>query len=116
MTRGLFEEMSGLDRLVHEPSRLAILTALAECKSADYVFLNSLVGLTKGNMSAHLRKLEAAGFVAITKSFKGKVPNTNIAITATGRDAVRKHWKQLRELRRAADRWSPAKALKERSA
>ena len=105
MTRPPFEEMSTLDRLVHEPSRLAILTALAACRAADYLYLQSLTGLTKGNLSGHLGKLEAGKLVTITKSFKGKVPNTNIAITPEGKDAIRRHWKRLEQLRRAAGRW-----------
>ena len=103
-----FEEMSGLDRLVHEPSRLAILTALSACRSADFLFLRSLIGLTKGNLSGHLSKLEQGGLVQIVKSFKGKMPRTVIALTPAGRDAIRRHWKRLEQLRRAADRWGPA--------
>ncbi len=110
MKRGPFEEMSSLDRLVHEPSRLAILTALSACRDADFLYLQSLTGLTKGNLSGHLGKLEAGGLVSITKSFKGKMPNTNVALTAASRSAIRGHWKQLDQLRRAASRWSPASA------
>jgi DNA-binding transcriptional ArsR family regulator len=105
MSRPPFEEMSTLDRLVHEPSRLAILTALSACRSADFLYLQSLTGMTKGNLSGHLGKLEAGGLVTINKSFKGKVPNTNIVITAEGRDTIRRHWKRLEQLRRAAGRW-----------
>lgn len=112
MKRAPFEEMSGLDRLVHDPSRLAILTALSACRAADFLFLQSLTGLTKGNLSGHLSKLERGGLVAVVKSFKGKVPNTNISLTATGRDAIRRHWKRLEQLRRAADKWSRAPQVK----
>ena len=105
MTRPPFEEMSSLDRLVHEPSRLAILTALSACRSADFLYLQSLTGLTKGNLSGHLAKLEAGKLVTINKSFKGKVPNTNIVITPEGRDTIRRHWKRLEQLRRAAGRF-----------
>ena len=110
MTKPPFEEMSGLDRLVHEPSRLAILTALSACRNADFLYLQSLTGLTKGNLSGHLSKLEAGGLVTINKSFKGKVPNTNVALTSSGRDAIRGHWKRLEQLRRAAAKWKPATA------
>jgi DNA-binding transcriptional ArsR family regulator len=108
MTRRPFEEMSSLDRLVHDPARLAILTALSACRSADFLFLLSLTGLTKGNLSGHLGKLEHGGLVTIAKSFKGKVPNTSVSLTPTGRDAIRGHWKRLEQLRRAAKRWTPA--------
>jgi DNA-binding transcriptional ArsR family regulator len=107
-----FEEMSSLDRLVHEPSRLAILTALSACRAADFLFLQSLTGLTKGNLSGHLSRLERGGLVAVAKSFKGKVPNTSIVLTPSGRDTIRRHWKRLEQLRRAAARWSLAPHLK----
>ena len=108
MKRPPFEEMSTLDRLVHDPARLAILTALSACRSADFLFLLSLIGLTKGNLSGHLGKLENGGLVTITKSFKGKVPHTSISLTSSGRDAIRGHWKRLEQLRRAAEKWKPA--------
>jgi DNA-binding transcriptional ArsR family regulator len=100
-----FEELSALDRLIHEPARLAILTALAACRTADFLFLQSLTGLTKGNLSNHLGKLEVAGLVAIEKTFKGKVPHTCIRLTPTGRDGIKRHWRHLEELRDTARRW-----------
>jgi DNA-binding transcriptional ArsR family regulator len=112
MKRGPFEELSGLSRLIHDPSRLAILTALSACREADFLFLQSLTGLTKGNLSGHLIKLERGGLVAIAKTFKGKVPNTSVSLTKEGRDAIRRHWKQLEQLRRAAGKWSAAPQLK----
>ncbi len=111
MRRAPFEEMSGLDRLVHDPSRLAILTALSACRQADFLFLQSLTGLTKGNLSSHLGKLERGHLVAITKSFRGRIPHTSVALTAGGRDAIRAHWKRLEQLRRAAKAWRLAKEM-----
>jgi DNA-binding transcriptional ArsR family regulator len=112
MKRQIFEELSSLNRLIHDPSRLAILTALAACRGADFLFLQSLTGLTKGNLSGHLGKLEKGGMIAIMKSFKGKYPHTDVALTPEGRDAIRRHWKQLDQLRRAAGKWSPAPQVK----
>lgn len=66
-----FEELASVDRLVHEPARLAILTALAACASADFLFLQQLTGLSKGNLSSHLAKLEQAGLVGVSKQFVG---------------------------------------------
>ena len=94
----MFEELANIDRLVHEPARLAILTALATCASADFLFLQRLTGLTKGNLSSHLAKLEEGGMVAITKSFSGKVPHTDVALTVQGRVAITAHWHQLEQL------------------
>jgi DNA-binding transcriptional ArsR family regulator len=108
MKRQPFEELSSLNRLIHDPSRLAILTALSACRGADFLFLQSLTGLTKGNLSGHLAKLERGGMVAIAKSFKGKYPHTDVSLTPQGRDAIRRHWKQLEQLRRAAGKWTAA--------
>ena len=106
-----FEELSNLDRLIHEPARLAILTALTACHSADFTFLQSLTGLTRGNLSAHLAKLEQGGLVRIEKTFKGKVPQTCVLLTRTGRTSITMHWERLDVLRRAAERWEPATAV-----
>jgi DNA-binding MarR family transcriptional regulator len=101
------EDIDPLDRLVHEPARLVILTALASCASADFVFLQRLTRLTNGNLSAHLSKLNEAGMVAIEKRFIDKKPNTRIAITAKGRHAVNDHWVRLEQLRAGARDLSP---------
>jgi DNA-binding transcriptional ArsR family regulator len=88
-----------LDRLIHEPGRLAILTVLSSVSDADFVFLQRTTGLTKGNLSSHLTKLEDGGLVEIVKSFVHKKPNTNVALTKVGRERVARHWGQLERLR-----------------
>jgi DNA-binding MarR family transcriptional regulator len=93
------QQEPALDRLVHEPGRLAILTVLSAVKEADFVFLQRATGLTKGNLSSHLGKLEEAGLVLIEKRFVQKKPNTNVALTAKGRDRITRHWQQLERLR-----------------
>ena len=103
----LFKEMTGLDKLLHEPARLAILTALASCESADFTFLQSLTGLSKGNLSSHLTKLEEANLVFILKSFVGKIPNTNISLTESGTKAINEHWKKLDAMRKESKTWKP---------
>ena len=102
-----FEELAALDRLVHEPARLALLTALTSCESADFLYLQRLTGLSKGNLSSHLSKLEEAGLVKVEKQFNGKTPLTRIAVTDPGREAVERHWQQLERLRSKARRWVP---------
>lgn len=92
-----------LDRLIHEPGRLAILTVLSSVKDADFVFLQRTTGLTKGNLSSHLTKLEEAGLVEIQKRFVGKKPNTNVALTSVGRQRIARHWEQLERLRSLRD-------------
>lgn len=102
-----FEEMSTLDRLVHEPARLAILTALAACRSCDFVYLQSLTAISKGNLSNHLQKLEDARLLLTEKGFKGRIPQTTIRLTPRGRTAIDRHWRHLEELRAAANAWQP---------
>jgi DNA-binding MarR family transcriptional regulator len=92
-----------VDRLIHEPGRLAILTVLSSVKDADFVFLQRTTGLTKGNLSSHLTKLEDAGLVEIEKRFVRKKPNTNVALTALGRRRIARHWEQLERLRSLAE-------------
>lgn len=98
----LFKEITELDKLLHEPARLAIMTALANCESADFTFLQSLTGMSKGNLSSHLSKLEEAGLVSIQKSFIGKIPNTNVSLTKGGLEAIELHWEKLDMLRQSA--------------
>lgn len=88
-----------LDRLVHEPGRLAILTVLSSVQSADFVFLQRTTALTKGNLSSHLAKLEGAGLVEIEKRFVHRRPNTSVALTPSGRERIARHWEQLERLR-----------------
>ena len=91
-----------LDKLVHEPGRLAILTVLSSVTDADFLFLQRTTGLTKGNLSSHLTKLEDAGLVTIEKRFVRKKPNTRVALTGDGRQRVDRHWVQLDRLKALA--------------
>lgn len=100
-----FRDIADLDKLVHEPARLAILTALQACEEADFTFLRNLTGLTKGNLSSHLSRLEDAGLVAVTKTFEGKTPVTYARLTDTGRQAIRSYWEQMDRLRNGAQAW-----------
>jgi DNA-binding transcriptional ArsR family regulator len=102
-----FEAIADLDRVVHEPARLAILSALSACASADFVFLQRITGLSKGNLGAHLSKLEEAGLVNLTKEFVGRVPRTTLTLTGDGRDRVEAYWRELERIGRAARRWRP---------
>ena len=93
------EEELLLDRLIHEPGRLAILTVLSSVQAADFVFLQRTTRLTKGNLSSHLTKLEEAGLVEIHKRFVGKKPNTNVTLTPVGKQRIARHWDQLERLK-----------------
>lgn len=100
-----FEDMAEIDRLVHDPSRLAISSALLSCESADFLFLQSLTGLSKGNLSSHLSKLERGGVVAIEKT-SDRRPRTVVCLTDVGRKKVSEHWDRLVRLRNAAEKWA----------
>lgn len=86
-----------LDRLVHEPARLAILSVLSGVEWAEFKMVENLTRLTKGNLSSHLVKLEEGGYVAIHKGYRGKVPQTTLAITKQGQQALDRYWEQLRQ-------------------
>src|SRR3954469_2629968 len=94
-----FEQLASLDRRIHDPPRLAILTALSACERADFLFLLRATGLTKGNLSSHLSKLEEAGLVEIEKRFVRKKPNTTVELTSLGRERIAEHWQQLERLK-----------------
>jgi len=93
-------------RAVHEPTRLAILTALSACERADFVFLQRVTGLTHGNLSAYLSKLEAAGLVEIEKRFVDKKAQTLARLSGTGREAIETYWKTMETLRKKVARWA----------
>lgn len=85
-----------VDRLIHEPARLMIITILSAVESADFLYLQRETGLTKGNLSSHLSKLEAAGYVDIEKTYRGKIPLTLCSLNETGKQAFDKYRDQLK--------------------
>jgi len=93
---GSFRELANLDRVVHEPSRLMILALLHPLEAADFVFLLRETGLTRGNLSAHMSKLEEAGYVKVEKGFRGKIPQTTYSLTEEGRGAYQRYREQMR--------------------
>ncbi len=94
-----YEHLQSLNRLVHEPARLAILVALSACDKADFLFLVNITGLTKGNLSSHLSKLEQGGLVEIEKKFEGKTPVTYAKLTLEGKDALKEYLASVDEVR-----------------
>jgi DNA-binding MarR family transcriptional regulator len=90
-----------LDRLIHERLRLGILSALAVNESLSFNDLKKLMQTTDGNLSVHARKLEEANYISCTKSFAGRVPRTEYAITAAGRRALERYLDHMEALIRA---------------
>jgi len=93
-----FASMHRLDKLIHEPARMSIMSVLYVLESADFTFLMNQTGLTWGNLSAHLTKLESAGYVEIEKTFKGKRPNTSLKLTTDGRQAFHSYMDQMKQI------------------
>ena len=89
---------TNLDRLIHERTRLAIVSALAVNTSLTFSELKELLGASDGNLSVHARKLEDAGYIACTKSFAGRVPKTEYRLTTTGRRALEKYLNHMEAL------------------
>ncbi len=91
------QSLIDVDRIIHEPSRSVILAILAAVKSADFLYLQRETGLTKGNLTIHLSKLEKAGYITIEKTYRGKTPLTLCHITECGHDAFENYRKQLKQ-------------------
>jgi DNA-binding MarR family transcriptional regulator len=88
--------------MIHDPTRLLILTLLYPVAQLNYLYLQKRMRLTSGNLSGHLRKLEQAGYVAITKGFKGKYPITFCGLTKKGREAFALYAGKLKQVSEAA--------------
>ena len=95
----LITTIADLNRVVHEPARLAILTVLASCESADFTFLEAATGLTKGNLSVQLTRLEEASLICIKKAAKKNRMITTAHIVAEGRYQLGRYWRQMEEIR-----------------
>lgn len=91
--------MADVDRVIHEPARLRILTILTSVDVSDFSFLLTTLGLTKGNLSSHMDKLEKAGYVEIRKGFNGRIPHTEFRITEAGRAALQQYWAEIDAIR-----------------
>ncbi len=90
--------LADLDRVIHEPARLMIVTILSVVDEADFVFLLHQSGLSKGNLSAHMARLEEAGYVRVNKRFRGRVPQTVYRLTETGRAAFRDYCERVKRM------------------
>ena len=87
-----------LDRVIHEPARLAIITILASAEEVEFLFIQRVTGISKGNLSSHTQRLEGAGYLETLKSFRGRIPVTSFRLTEDGRTALLAYHRQLRAL------------------
>ncbi len=92
-TRKLYE----LDRVIHEPGRLMLVALLYAVEQADFLYLQHETEMNKGTPSSHLSKLEEAGYVEVTKTYRGKIPQTLLRLTAEGRQAFQQYRHRLKE-------------------
>jgi DNA-binding MarR family transcriptional regulator len=88
--------LTDVDRLIHVPARATILAILSTVESADFLYLQREAGLTKGNLSSHLSKLEEAKYIQIEKTYRGKIPMTLCRLTTIGRKAFDAYRKTLK--------------------
>ena len=92
------QPLTDIDRVIHEPARLLILAYLYVVESADFLFLMRQTGLTKGNLSSHMSKLETAGYVEVIKEFIDKIPRTMLRLTKEGRQAFKNYRKSMKQV------------------
>lgn len=97
-------EALSLNRLVHEPARMAILVVLVNAEEVDFAFLLAATGLSKGNLSRQTSKLEEAGYINIHKYYRGKIPATSYRITSLGREAFAAYWRSMAAIEGRASR------------
>lgn len=86
-----------LDPVLHSELRLAVISLLAGVESADFTYIKKQTGATSGNLSVQIDKLSAAGYIAVEKGFKGKMPCTTCSITPAGLEAFRSYVEALKE-------------------
>jgi DNA-binding MarR family transcriptional regulator len=91
-------KITEVDRLIHEPARLAIMALLYVVESADFTFLMTQTGLSWGNLSTHMTRLEEAGYIEVEKSFKGRRPNTSLSLTDGGRTAFQEYRQHMQQM------------------
>ena len=92
------QPLAEIDRVIHEPARLLILAYLSVVESADFLFLMNQTALTRGNLSSHLSKLEAAGYIEIKKEFVEKIPRTLLRLTEEGRKAFQEYQSSMKQV------------------
>jgi len=88
--------LTTVNKLIHEPARLAVIAILDTVEKTDFLYLQRATGLTKGNLSVHLQKLEEAGLIEIEKTFQGKYPRTLCKLTAKGKAGFKAYKEQMK--------------------
>jgi DNA-binding MarR family transcriptional regulator len=89
--------IAALDRVIHEPGRLMLVALLFAVEKADFLYLQHETGMNKGTLSSHISRLEEAGYVAVVKTYRGKVPQTLLSLTPAGRQAFEQYRRKVKE-------------------
>jgi DNA-binding MarR family transcriptional regulator len=92
------QPLTEIDRVIHEPARFLLVATLSVVESADFLFLMNQTKLTRGNLSSHLSKLQAAGYVEIKKEFVEKIPRTLLRLTEEGRNAFLEYRQKMQQV------------------
>jgi DNA-binding HxlR family transcriptional regulator len=90
------QKIAELDRVIHEPGRLMIVALLFAVERSDFLYLQHETGMNKGTLSSHLSRLEEAGYVEVVKTYRGKIPQTLLSLTAEGREAFVQYRRKLK--------------------
>jgi len=93
---GHIRTLADLDRIIHEPGRLMIVSLLFAVDRADFLYLQHATDMNKGTLSSHISRLEEAGYVEVTKTYRGKVPQTLLTLTKAGRKAFEEYRRMLK--------------------
>jgi DNA-binding transcriptional ArsR family regulator len=93
-----------VDRIIHEPARLAILTVLSACSGADFTFLLAATGLSKGNLSVQLTRLDEAGMISIEKTLFRKTTRTTVKLTKPGKEQLSEYWRTMKKIQEQGGR------------
>jgi DNA-binding MarR family transcriptional regulator len=96
--KDLLQPIADINRTIHAPARLMILAFLSVVESADFTFLLNQTGLTRGNLSSHLSKLEQAGYISVNKEFVERIPRTLIRLTLDGHEAIQTYRENMRQV------------------
>jgi len=95
-----FKEIITVNKLIHEPARMAVISLLSVVEEADFTFIMNSTDLTQGNLSSHLTRLEEAGYIEIEKTFRGKRPHTIVRLTGSGQAELEAYIKTVKEFLR----------------
>ena len=90
------QKIAELDRVIHEPGRLMIVALLYAVERSDFLYLQHETGMNKGTLSSHLSRLEEAHYVEVVKTYRGKIPQTLLSLTAEGREAFVMYRRKLK--------------------